>query len=165
MKFPKKIISGGQTGVDRGALDAAIETGVYHGGCCPKGRRAEDGSIPAVYDLQEHESNAYPPRTEQNIKESAATLILSTGKLRGGTALTKKLVTKHEKPYLVVDISNALLEGDAGVHGAHVCAEEIKRWLQETRPLVLNVAGPRESKHPGIQEATKQVLTTALQAA
>ena len=95
---PAKIISGGQTGVDRGALDAAIALGVPHGGWCPHGRLAEDGIIPARYQLRQTDSPEYHVRTEKNVQDSDATLILYRGEMKGGTKLTWQLAERHAKP-------------------------------------------------------------------
>ncbi|MEM6778610.1 MAG: putative molybdenum carrier protein [Planctomycetota bacterium] len=143
---PDKIISGGQTGVDRGALDAAIELGIVHGGFCPAGRLAEDGMIPEQYDLTEIRSRHYPDRTEKNIVESDATLVLFEDVLRGGTALTRRLCRRLHVPYEAID-----LRRDDALHALH-------DWLHHVRPSVLNVAGPRESHSPGIAETARQLL-------
>jgi len=138
-KRPARIVSGGQTGVDRGALDAAIELGIPHGGWCPRGRLAEDGRIPDRYELTETVSPDYAVRTEQNVLEADATLILCRGPISGGTALTQRLAEAHGKPCRVVDLSEAV--DLAGIRG----------WLDEHAVAILNVAGPRESQSPGIQ--------------
>jgi len=135
---PERIISGGQTGVDRGALDAAMLLGIPHGGWCPRGRLAEDGRIPKHYRLAETPSRDYAARTEQNVVDSDATLILCRGPLRGGTKLTRYLTTRHDRPCLVVDLD------------APPPKDEIHQWLQAHKVAVLNVAGPRESQRPGI---------------
>src|SRR3990172_5973691 len=135
---PAKIVSGGQTGVDRAALDAAMALGIPHGGWCPRGRLAEDGTIPSCYDLSETDSSDYAVRTERNVLDSDATLILSRGCPAGGTERTLRLARRHGKPHLVVDLDRP---GDL---------DEIRRWLAEHRPAALNVAGPRESQSPGI---------------
>jgi hypothetical protein len=135
---PQRMVSGGQTGVDRGALDAAGLLGIEHGGWCPRGRRAEDGIIPAHYRLREHSSEEYAARTELNIRDSDATLILYEGRLAGGTLLTKRLAELHRRPCLVVKLSRP---------GSSV---DFESWLTEHRPVVLNIAGPRESARPGI---------------
>jgi hypothetical protein len=101
----EKIISGGQTGVDRAALDVALELGLPCGGWCPKGRRAEDGKIPGRYPLEETSSAEYPVRTQLNVEDSDGTLILSWGSPTGGTALTIKLARRLKKPYLLIDLS------------------------------------------------------------
>src|SRR6266851_4977853 len=96
-----KIISGGQTGVDRAALDVALELGIPCGGWCPKGRRAEDGRIPKRYPLVETPTPAYPVRTEWNVRDSDGTLVLARGQASGGTALTIEFATDYGKPCLV----------------------------------------------------------------
>jgi hypothetical protein len=147
---PAKIVSGGQTGVDRGALDAAIELGIAHGGWCPRGRLAEDGRIPRRYRLAETDSPEYRARTEQNVLDSDATLILYRGRLSGGTELTLQLALTHGKPCLAVDLE-AAPELDA-----------IRRWLAESAPEILNVAGPRESQCPGIASEAADFLRRLL---
>lgn len=135
---PERIVSGGQTGVDRGALDAAMALGIAHGGWCPKDRLSEDGTIPGCYELQELESSDYAKRTEQNVIDSDATLILYEGPLVGGTRLTVKFASEHSKPYLTQPL------------GKRFDASRVQAWLNQTNPKVLNIAGPRESKYPGI---------------
>jgi predicted Rossmann-fold nucleotide-binding protein len=134
----EKIISGGQTGVDRAALDAALELGLPCGGWCPQGRRAEDGKIPDRYPLQETSSPAYPLRTEMNVEDSDATLILTWGSPVGGTLLTLKLARKHHKPYLLMDLAQG---GNAS---------EVLDWVRKNNVHILNIAGPREGEAPGI---------------
>jgi len=135
-----KIVSGGQTGVDRGALDAAIELHLPHGGWCPRGRLAEDGRIPVRYRLRETDSRQYHVRTRQNVLDSDATLILCRGPLSGGTELTLRLAEQADKPSLVVDLD------------ADLRPREVRDWLLKHAVEVLNVAGPRESLCPGIAE-------------
>ena len=101
---PSKIVSGGQTGVDRAALDVALAVGIAHGGWCPRGRRAEDWVIPSQYLLTEADSLEYAVRTEKNVLESDGTLILCRGVISGGTKLTRQLALEHGKPCLVVDL-------------------------------------------------------------
>ncbi len=134
----KKIISGGQTGVDRAALDVALELGIPCGGWCPQGRRAEDGIIPLRYPLEEASSSAYPLRTELNVQDADGTLIITWSAPMGGTALTIKLAQKHRKPYLVVDLAQE----------ANVTL--VREWLNHNKIQILNIAGPRESEVPGI---------------
>ena len=128
-----EIISGGQTGVDRAALDAALELGIPCGGWCPKGRKAEDGPIPERYPLKETDSSSYPVRTEMNVRDSDGTLILTWGRPTGGTALTIRLARRHGKPCLVVDLKKP------------PDPSSLRAWLEKKQIGVLNVAGPRES--------------------
>lgn len=146
----QRIVSGGQTGVDRGALDAAIALGLPHGGWCPSGRRAEGGTIPDRYQLEETPSADYAVRTRLNVRESDATLILSAGDPTGGTALTVRLAKKEGRPHLVLDL---LADPDP---------EVARSWIQATGVRVLNVAGPRESKCPGIAAQATAFLLAAL---
>lgn len=148
-----KIVSGGQTGVDRAALDFAILNGIDHGGWCPSGRKAEDGPIPLRYDLRETRSADYDERTERNILDSDATLIfVRDPNLAGGTATTHELALRHERPMLV------LCEGD----GADACVERLNRFLNVFPVNTLNVAGPRESEAAGLGQFVEAVLGPAL---
>jgi hypothetical protein len=142
----RQIVSGGQTGVDRGALDAAIALGIPHGGWCPAGRLAEDGQIPPEYALTESRSPDYASRTEQNVRDSDATLILYRSRLSGGTELTRRLAERLEKPYLLVDLANRPAE------------KTVLVWLEEHDVRDLNVAGPRESAWPGIAATVRNYL-------
>ena len=135
----RKIVSGGQTGVDRAGLDAARAAGIPIGGYCPKGRLAEDGEIPGQYPLIELESLDYRCRTEQNVIESDGTLILNSGALTDGTRLTHDFTVQHAKPCLIVQLDDENCPEPAGV----------VRWLEGQSIDTLNVAGPRESKVPG----------------
>ena len=146
----KRILSGGQTGVDRAALDAARKVGIDHGGWCPLGRRAEDGPIPSHYELRETDSADYPIRTERNVLEADATLILYRSKLTGGTKLTRKLAASHAKPYFLHDLA------------ASSDLEDVSSWLESSEFHTLNVAGPRESSAPGIQNDAFEFLTRLL---
>ena len=101
----EKIISGGQTGADRAALDVAIEMVIPHGGWIPKGRKAEDGRLPDKYRLQETKTINYPQRTELKIVDSDGTLIISHGKLTGGSLLTQTLSKKHGKACIHIDLN------------------------------------------------------------
>ncbi len=145
-----KIVSGGQTGVDRAALDAAIALGIPHGGWCPRGRAAEDGQIPEQYRLQETESAEYRVRTEWNVRDSDATLILCRGPLTGGTELTACLARQYQRPCRIVDLRRP-------PHTNELCD-----WLEENNVKVLNVAGPRESQEPGITAASRAFLDKLL---
>ncbi|MCX7894564.1 MAG: putative molybdenum carrier protein [Thermoanaerobaculum sp.] len=141
-----KVISGGQTGVDRAALDVALRLGWPCGGFCPRGRRAEDGPIPATYPLVELGSPSYAHRTRANVEAADATLILSPLPLRGGTLLTLRWCRALRKAHLVVDPWEEQAE------------EAVVAWLQQTHPAVLNVAGPRESQCPGIYRQSCRLL-------
>lgn len=128
-----KVISGGQTGVDRAALDAAIANGLSVGGWCPKNRRACDGIIPDQYPLVETASPEYATRTELNVRDSDGTLVLALTELSGGTLLTGQFAEFYARPLLIINLD------------APVGIERILHWLHDKRITVLNVAGPRES--------------------
>jgi Circularly permutated YpsA SLOG family len=145
-----KVISGGQTGVDRAALDVAMQLGIPCGGWCPRGRRAEDGTIPAKYPLVETPDTRYPQRTEWNLRDADGTLVLHAGEPRGGTALTLRLAVEGGKPLLRVDLDAA---PDAG---------GVADWIASRGIRVLNVAGPREGECPGIGARTARFLQAAL---
>jgi hypothetical protein len=145
-----RIVSGGQTGVDRAALDVAIALGIPYGGWCPKGRLAEDGAIPRQYQLTETELPDYAQRTEQNVLDSDATLILCRGQPTGGTELTRRLAERLRRPHLVVDL---LQPFDWPV---------VRDWLAERENGTLNVAGPRESQCPGIHDQAVEFLREML---
>ncbi len=137
-----KVISGGQTGVDRAALDAAQALGMPCGGFCPRGRRAEDGRVSERYPLVELASSAYAARTRANVEAADATLVLVQAKPTGGTKLTIQWCQRLNKPHLVL----SPLEDQA--------FQKARNWLAAVRPDVLNVAGPRESQwHGGYQVA------------
>ena len=147
----KKIISGGQTGADRAALDAAIRLGIPHGGWIPKGRIAEDGPLAAEYQLIEMPTDSYPERTEKNVIASDGTLIISHGAPTGGTEYTRKMVLKHGKQMLHIDLT---------LHGNLTAAASlVKDWIAMHNIETLNVAGPRASKDPRIYALTLALLT------
>ncbi|MFO0941121.1 MAG: putative molybdenum carrier protein [Pirellulales bacterium] len=142
----ERVVSGGQTGVDQSALDVAIELGIEHGGFCPLGRLCETGKIPAKYQLKELSSPDYAARTLQNVKDSDGTLILYVQKLSGGTALTGRYAREQRKPLYRVRMDTS------------VDYQQIIDWLWENSIRVLNIAGPRASSNPGIEQLTRQVL-------
>lgn len=146
------IVSGGQTGVDRAALDAARSTGVDIGGWCPVGRWAEDGRIPLRYPLQETASPDPAERTRLNVRDSDATLILHDGPLRGGTALTLELAAAFQRPARLVDVRASPTPGDT------------VEWIRQLDVRVLNVAGPRESESPGIYVLAVELVTDVIHA-
>jgi len=141
-----KIISGGQTGVDRAALDVSLELGLPCGGWCPQGRKAEDGPIPLRYPLNETPSPDYSQRTEWNVRDSDGTLILTRGKRKGGSALTIAVAKLLEKPYVVMNLNK------------EPALEKVHAWAEAHHIGVLNVAGPRESENPGIYEQAIELL-------
>jgi len=136
----EKVVSGGQTGVDRAALDAARELGIPFGGWCPKGRLAEDGTVPDCYALKETPTAEYAQRTEWNVRDSDATLVLTHGRPSEGTAFTIEVARRLGKPCLVLNLSNRPNPLIA------------RQWLTEQSIRILNIAGPRESKCPGIYD-------------
>lgn len=139
------IVSGGQTGADRAALDYAINHGVAHGGWCAQGRLAEDGSIPERYNLLELVGGSYVDRTRQNVLDSEGTLILNLGALEDGTLATRKYAEIDRKPILLVQLDRLKTSTQAKRE-----ANRVLKWLRSNEIAVLNVAGPRESKRPGI---------------
>ena len=149
----KKIISGGQTGADQAALDVAIKFGISHGGWIPRGRLTENGSLDDKYHLKEMETTNYNTRTEQNVIDSDGTLIISHGKLTGGSEYTRDMAIRHGRPWLHLDLNKTK---------SSQAAKQIKHWLAEHEIQVLNVAGPRASKDPAIYTSTKDVLESAL---
>jgi predicted Rossmann fold nucleotide-binding protein DprA/Smf involved in DNA uptake len=146
----RRILSGGQTGVDRAALDAALARGIFCGGWCPRGRRAEDGIIPVSYPLRETPSEEYGERTRWNVRDSDATLVLHLGTLEGGTALTVAAAAELGKPLLQVDLRQDPSE------------VPVRSWLAEHGVECLNVAGPRESEAPGIYALARAFMENLL---
>lgn len=145
-----KIISGGQTGVDQAALDAALAFGVAIGGWCPKGRRTEAGPLDPRYPLRETPSEAYAQRTSWNVRDSDGTLLLVFDEPTGGTAWTLEEAQRMEKPLLVhrLDVD----EIDAAIY-----------WLETHHIQTLNIAGPRASEAPRIYVAARRVVEALLQ--
>jgi hypothetical protein len=148
--FRLKIVSGGQTGVDRAALDVALAMGLDTGGWCPRGRRALDGRIPERYTLRETPSSHYSQRTEWNVRDSDATLILTRGTPSGGTRLTLDLARRYGRPVRVVDLA------------LPPPVSEVRDWLRGNGVHVLNVAGPREEGAPGIRRQAADYLVDLL---
>lgn len=144
----EKVVSGGQTGVDRAALDAARAADIACGGWCPRGRRAEDGPIPGIYPLRETPGNEYIERTRLNVEGSDGTLVITRGRPTGGTQRTVRHAGRIGKPVNIVDLDHPLPEA----------IERVGRWLSENGIQVMNVAGPRESTIPGIYEAANAFL-------
>lgn len=153
------IISGAQTGADRGALDAAAILGLKRGGWVPLGWRAEDGEIPLKYrtGMSESASPAYPVRTRANVESSTGTLVLSLRELthESGSMLTCNIARKIGKPYL-----HSIIPVDGGLDS--FLLDHLKGWLVAKQIRTLNVAGPRESREPGVQNAVRCALIQLL---
>ncbi len=146
----KKIVSGGQTGVDRAALDVAIDLGIAHGGWIPKGRRTEDGPLPDHYQLKEMPSADYAERTEQNVVDSDGTLIISRGTPTGGSDYTRKMALKHGKQMLHIDLN---------MHTNPITAADlVSSWVKMHNIQILNVAGPRASKDPSVYNDARAIF-------
>jgi len=158
--FIKEIVSGGQTGVDRAALDIALEFKIKHGGWCPYGRKAEDGIIPAKYQLKEASEPTsgesvdldaiYKKRTELNANDSDGTLIIISDLPKGGTLYTIEMAEKYKRPYLVYNLSE------------NSNIEEVADWIIKSNIHKLNVAGPRASQAVGIYNAAYDGLSRLL---
>lgn len=147
-----KIISGGQTGVDRAALDAAIKLDIPHGGWIPKGRLTENGPLPPEYRLEETHSTSYADRTEKNVLDADGTLIISRGQLTGGSEYTREMAVNHNRLWLHIDLNQL---------PAFQAATAINDWIARKKIEILNVAGPRASKNPEIYTDTLNILETA----
>jgi hypothetical protein len=146
-----KIISGGQTGADRAALDWAIRHGVPHGGWCPRGRAAEDGPISKCYALRQTQAADYAERTERNVLDSDGTVIFSRRRnLTGGSKLTCDLAVKHGKPVLHLHARSLRP------------AARLAHFVRQHEIAILNVAGPRASQEPEIAQFVTRVLDEAI---
>lgn len=145
-----RIITGGQTGVDRAALDTAAAWGYAVGGWCPKGRRAEDGPLDMRYPLLETPTEAYLQRTQWNVRDSDGTLILDGGRPSEGTRATALAAERFERPCLIVTVP-----GDDSLAA-------VQEWITRHRIGILNVAGARESEAPGIYDAACRYLNALL---
>jgi hypothetical protein len=158
-RYLNLIVSGGQTGVDRAALDVAIKLRIHHGGWCPHNRIAEDGLIPITYNLKEvpatssmnpADYDCYKQRTELNAIDSDGTLIILEGNPIGGTSYTIDMLLKHKKPHFIYDLA------------INFFCEDIAEWIIENKIRKLNVAGPRESQAPGIYKRSFCIMEHAL---
>jgi len=146
-----KVVSGGQTGVDRAALDIAQELNIECSGWCPAGRKAEDGAIPLKYPLVETPAENYEQRTEWNVRDSDATLLFFWKNLEGGTLFTKECCSKLIKPFFEIDMTKPIK------------VESILKWIQDCNVKTLNIAGPRESSNQGqIYLSSKKILKNIL---
>jgi hypothetical protein len=150
-----RVVSGGQTGVDRGALDAALDAGFDCGGWCPQGRMAEDGEIPPRYVMAELAGSGYEKRTLQNVLDSDGTAILYFGVLEGGTLQTRQNCVAHGKPVELVDASRA---------APAEAAARILSFIAKNRISVLNVAGPRASKQPAAHDYARAAISIVIAA-
>lgn len=146
----RRIVSGGQTGADRGGLDAARDLGLEQGGFCPRGRRAEDGAVPDTYPVVELATRSYPARTRANVEHSDATVVFSIGPPDGGSALTLRLARAAGKPALAIDLAASSDDDAAAALAAFVAGVD-----------TLNVAGSRESNAPGIAARVRAVVGAA----
>ena len=181
------LISGGQTGVDRAALDFALAMKIPCSGWCPAGRRAEDGPIASCYPLLESASELYQQRTRLNVRDSDATLIIAGGSPSHGTRLTIEYCQKMRKPFHIVNFE-AFFDQQPGSEAPGTStfeAPEIKgqprqinendlndvewfevaevlNWLHRIRPGILNIAGPRKSESPQTEALVRQLLRLVL---
>lgn len=147
MNVTLEVWSGGQTGCDQAGLDAAIACGLSHKGWIPKGRKNEDGQIPAEYSgLTECDTDSYPARTKKNVQDTDGTLLFVTEKLSRGTELTRNTANRLRRPLLVVPVKKP------------PSPETFRTWLSSNGISKLNIAGPRESKNPGIHDAAYKIL-------
>ena len=146
----KKIVSGGQTGVDRASLDYAIENSIPHGGWCPKGRGAEDGALEDKYQLTETESEDVSQRTEWNVRDSDGTLLLTPGKPQDGTILTIECALQYQKPILILQLDSK------------PAVNTFQSWIKDNGIETLNIAGPRESHAPGQGYSSAKLALTTL---
>lgn len=153
-KIFEKIVSGGQTGADQGALDAALELDHPCGGWCPKGRKSELGPIPDKYPVTEHASGNYVVRTKANVIDSDGTLTFTYGEPTGGTRLTVDMARKHGKPHYIFDLETEALNQNP---------EIVWEWGLDNDVYVLNVAGPRESKNLGTQILVKAIMLKVIE--
>lgn len=147
------IVSGGQTGVDRAALDAALEHNIPCGGWCPAGRIAEDGALPARYPLRELEGGGYIERTRANVVDSDGTAIIYAGVLEGGTERTMHFCVEHGRPYVLIDSDATAVEA---------AAVRVAQFIRRHHIAILNVAGPRASKQPQIYAYAHAVVSRLL---
>lgn len=150
---PKRIVSGGQTGVDRAALDVALELDIPCGGWVPRGRIDERGRIPDRYPgLRETASADWSERTEANVRDSDGTLIISRGPLSGGSKYTREVAERRGRPCLHLDLARS----------RSAALDAARDWIATNRIRVLNVAGPRASKDPELYDLAAELLRALL---
>lgn len=150
-RVPSKIVSGGQTGADRAALDFAIEYGYDHGGWIPKGRLTESGPLDCHYQMCETQSSSYAYRTKKNVLDSDGTLIFFYDPLIGGSQLTYQSALNSQKPVCLWDLKDKNKPHDS-----------VRKWIDDHKISVLNIAGPRASSQPKIYHAVYQSLIKLL---
>ena len=155
---PTRIVSGGQTGVDRAALDFAIANDWDHGGWCPAGRLSEDGRIPDHYRLTEIDRPSYAARTRMNVRDTDATLVISCRPMGAGTALTLKCCRQCRRPFHHLAVRTRDLREPLDSQSEWVL--DTASWLSQVQPDALNIAGPRESSHPGVYLWAHRFLET-----
>jgi len=143
----RKIVSGGQTGVDRAALDMALELGISCGGWCPKGRKARDGVIPECYPLRETDTAGYMKRTKMNVLDSDGTLILYLDALAGGSEFTFEFARKRNKPVKAIDMATH-----------QESYSQVIEWIKRSDIQILNIAGPSEKDELNIHGQTSHYL-------
>lgn len=156
------IISGGQTGADRGGLDAAIQLGVDHDGWCPKGRLAEDGVIPERYKLRETETREYKERTRRNVDWANVTIIFTAARMSGGSEFTYKYSLLKENPAIVVAFDH--WEGQTAADVAQYILKMLPPYISKNKfeTFIINVAGSRKSKASEIQDNVRAVMTVVI---
>lgn len=160
----EKIVSGGQTGVDRAALDAALGVGMPIGGWCPSGRRAENGLIPAKYPLKQTAARSYAVRTEWNVRDSDGTLIVVLNDISTGTRLTVNQARDQKKPSMIVHLrppTGPNLFTDENSLNEQI--DSVVEWLIAHRIRVLNVAGPRGSSHQNVYQESRRFVELLLE--
>ncbi len=149
-----KIISGGQTGVDRGALDACLQQNFTCAGWCPAGRLAEDGEIDFKYPLQENLTSNYNDRTRLNVRDSDATLIIYNGDLTGGTLLTHNFAKEKEKPIFLFKVQPFMIDESL---------EQLIHFLTINHIETLNVAGPRKSQWEAAHDTSYIIVSKLIE--
>ena len=134
-----RMVTGGQTGVDRAMLDFCLDHGISCGGWCPQNRKAEDGTIDLKYPVKELPKASYRKRTAANVKESDATVIIYHNEMDGGTLKSFEFAQKEKRPFLLLDMS---------VMDPFQASGKLQKFIQRYHPEILNFSGPRHSEWP-----------------